>query len=388
MATERLYYGDSHLRVFTATVLSCSEDDGRYPVTLDRTAFFPEGGGQAGDVGTLGGAAVLDTRERDGVVVHCCSAPLIPGETVTGVLDWETRFARMQVHSAEHIVSGTAHALWGCENVGFHMTEDGAVLDFDRELSGEQVRELERRANGRVWENLEIRAFFPSPAELAGLSFRQKKELDGDVRLVEIPGVDLCACCAPHVKRTGEIGLIRILDAMRHRGGMRLTMLAGRSAWRDAAAQGESAAALSRLFSAPRDQLVAAAEQRARELEAGKAAMVSMERRYTALLAETAPATEGDLLFFLPEGLSAAAMRELAQAGSEKCGGICAVFAGDDETGRRYVMASRSADLRQRGRELNAALRGRGGGAAGMIQGGAQADRRTIEEAFHGEIVG
>ncbi|MBQ3276506.1 MAG: alanyl-tRNA editing protein [Oscillospiraceae bacterium] len=383
--TERLYDRDSHRREFRAAVLSCAPESGRWAVILDRSAFFPAGGGQAGDTGTLGGGRVLDTEERDGEVIHLCSDPLTPGETVTGTLDWSLRFARMQIHSGEHLVSGTAHRLWGCENVGFHMTERSATLDFDRELTADQLRELERRVNESVWADLPIRVFYPSPEELEKLVFRQKKALTGPVRLVEIPGVDLCACCAPHVEHTGEIGLVRLLDAQRHRGGIRITMTAGRGAWENAFAMGESADALSRLFSAPKDALPAAAERVLSELENARQATAAMERRYTALLAESAHDTAGDLCFFLPGEMSAAAARELAEAGKKKCGGICAVFAGDDETGWRYVMASESVDLRAKAKELNAALSGRGGGSSAMIQGGASAPRAEIERVFYGE---
>ena len=233
-----------------------------------------------------------------------------------------------------------------------------------------------------MWENIPIRVFYPSPEELEELVFRQKKALTGPVRLVEIPGVDLCACCAPHVRRTGEIGLVRLLDAQRHRGGVRITMTAGRGAWENAAAMGESADALSRLFSAPKDALPAAAERVLAELESAKYALAGMERRYTALLAESAPETEGDLCFFLPGAMSSPAARDLAEAGKKKCGGICAVFAGDDESGWRYVMASESVDLRSRAKELNAALSGRGGGSSAMIQGGASVTREVIESVF------
>ena len=379
--TERLY-DDSALRRFEATVRSCVPEGERWAVVLDRSAFFPEGGGQAGDAGTLGGAAVLDTVERDGETVHLCASPLTPGETVRGEIDWSLRFPRMQIHSGEHLVSGTAHKLWGCENVGFHMTERSATLDFDRELTAEQLRELEQKVNEAVWADLPIHVFYPSPEALEKLAFRQKKALEGPVRLVEIPGVDLCACCAPHVECTGQIGLVRLLDAQRHRGGVRITMTAGRGAWENAAAMGESADALSRLFSAPKDALPAAAERVLGELESARYALAGMERRYTALLVENTAETEGDLCFFLPGEMSNPAARDLAEAGKKKCGGICAVCAGDDETGWRYVMASESVDLRARAKELNAALSGRGGGSAAMIQGGASVTRKVIESVF------
>ena len=169
---EKLFYADAHLRKFTARVLSCEESGRLFAVTLDRTAFFPEGGGQSGDIGTLGGARVTDTCEERGEILHFCDAPLVPGAEVTGELDWETRFARMQIHSAEHLVSGHAHALWGCGNVGFHMDEHGATIDFDRELDAPQLMRLERLVNEDVWKNLPINILWPAEEELAAMPFR------------------------------------------------------------------------------------------------------------------------------------------------------------------------------------------------------------------------
>ena len=336
--TEKLFYADAHMRKFTARVLTCEERGGRFAVTLDRTAFFPEGGGQGGDTGALGGVRVTDTREEKGEIVHFCDAPLVPGAEVTGELDGETRFARMQIHSAEHLVSGHAHTLWGCENIGFHMDEHGATIDFDREIDAEQLLRLERLANEDVWKNLPINILWPTEEELAAMPFRQKKALAMPVRIVEVPGVDLCACCAPHVSFTGEIGLIRLKDRMRHRGGVRFTMLAGRAAYEDAALCAAETEALSRLFSAPQNALCAAA-----------------------------------------------ALRALAEGGKTRCTGVCAALCAEDG-GYRYVMASETVDLRAAARSINAALSGRGGGASGMIQGSLFASREQIEEYFHGKI--
>ena len=217
--TERLYDADSHLFSFRAVVTGCEETVGGWLVTLDRTAFFPEGGGQRADTGTLGGARVLDVQERGDGIFHLVSAPLPVGEPVEGRLDAGQRLRRMQNHSGEHIVSGLAHRLFGLENVGFHMGERDMTVDLSGELTAAELEELETRANEAVRANLPVRAWFPGPEELAVLDYRSKKELTGEVRLVEIKGVDLCACCAPHVSRTGEVGLIKLLSAERHRGG-------------------------------------------------------------------------------------------------------------------------------------------------------------------------
>ena len=382
--TEKLYYSNSHWREFTARVLTCEERGGSYAVTLDRTVFFPEGGGQGGDTGTLGGVRVTDTREERDGIVHFCAAPLVPGEEVRGEIDWATRFARMQIHSAEHLVSGHAHSLWGCENIGFHMDETGAVIDFDCELDAAQLARLERLANEDVWKNLPVRTFFPTEEELAALPFRQKKALEMPVRIVEVPGVDLCACCAPHVSFTGEIGLIRLKDRMRHRGGVRFTMLAGRAAYENAALCATETEALSRLFSAPQNALCAAAERVLGELEAEKYARAAAERRYVEARLAAALPCEGNRVFF-EENLSAAALRSLAEGGRALCTGICAALCAEDG-GFRYVMASDAVDLRAAARSINAALSGRGGGAPGMIQGSLLASREQIEEYFHGKI--
>lgn len=382
--TEKLFYADAHMRKFTARVLSCEERGKLYAVTLDRTAFFPEGGGQGGDIGTLGGIQVTDTREENGEIVHFCASPLTLGAEVTGEIDWETRFARMQIHSAEHLVSGHAHSLWGCENIGFHMDEHGATIDFDRELDAEQLAQLERLANEAVWQNLPINILWPTEEELAVLPFRQKKALAMPVRIVEVPGVDRCACCAPHVSFTGEIGLIRLKDRMRHRGGVRFTMLAGRAAYEDAALCAAETEALSRLFSAPQNALCTAAERVLGELEAEKYQRAAAERRYVeARLAALAPC-EGNQLFF-EDGLSSAALRALAEGGKTRCTGVCAALCAEDG-GYRYVMASETTDLRAAAKGINATLIGRGGGAPGMIQGSLHASREQIEEYFYGKI--
>lgn len=382
--TEKLFYADAHMRKFTARVLSCEERGKLYAVTLDRTAFFPEGGGQGGDIGTLGGVQVTDTREENGEIVHFCASPLTLGAEVTGEIDWETRFARMQIHSAEHLVSGHAHSLWGCENIGFHMDEHGATIDFDRELDAEQLAQLERLANEAVWQNLPINILWPTEEELAALPFRQKKALAMPVRIVEVPGVDRCACCAPHVSFTGEIGLIRLKDRMRHRGGVRFTMLAGRAAYEDAALCAAETDALSHLFSAPQNALCAAAERVLGELEAEKYQRAAAERRYVeARLAALAPC-EGNRLFF-ENGLSSAALRALAEGGKTRCTGVCAALCAEDG-GYRYVMASETTDLRAAAKGINAVLFGRGGGAPGMIQGSLHASREQIEEYFYGKI--
>ena len=383
--TERLYWMDSHRREFEATVISCLEEKGRWAVILDKTAFFPEGGGQSADTGLLGGVKVEDARERGDEVVHYCAAPLTVGSLVRGEIDWAQRFQRMQFHSGEHIVSGLAHQKWGCNNVGFHMNGEFVTLDFDRELDAAQLSELEAAANAVIWENRPVRTYFPSREELAQTDYRSKKEIAGQVRLAEFPGVDLCACCAPHVKATGEIGLIRLVDSMRHRGGIRITMLSGRLAWADAVKKAAAVDSLSRLLSAPRDGVVPAVERLSRELEEAKAALQRLEFQRLLKRAAELPDTEGNLCLFEEPGVNMTALRELVNVAVTKCTGMAAAFTGSDETGWKYIIGSKSVDLRAKGKAVNAAMVGRGGGSSEMIQGSASASRADIERYFaHG----
>ena len=380
--TIKLYDQDSHCRAFSARVLTCqAAGEGRWQVTLDQTAFFPEGGGQPADQGTLGGAAVLDVQEAGDAIVHTTDAPLSPGDTVQGELDWALRFGRMQCHSGEHVISGLAHSLFGCTNVGFHMGEDAVILDFDKELSPAQLREIEDRANAIITENRPVTAVYPDPDTLAGLDYRSKLDLTENVRIVTIEGCDVCACCAPHVKHTGEIGLVKLLDAMRHRGGIRIWMAAGKLALRDYQVKQENIAAISAALSVQQPQAAQGVQRILGEMEGLKEALKAARQALVLEKARSLPETEGNLCLF-QEDLDAGSLRALANAGMEKCSGICAVFTGSDQAGYRYVMGSRTVDLRAQAKAINAALGGKGGGQPTMIQGSVTAGREAILAYF------
>jgi alanyl-tRNA synthetase len=380
--TKKLYDQDSHLSVFSATVLSCQPaGDGAWAIVLDQTAFFPEGGGQDADRGTLGSTHVVDVQETPLGIVHTTDSPLPVGETVTGRLDWPLRFRRMQCHSGEHIISGTAHSLFGCTNVGFHLGDQEVILDFDKELTPDQIRQVEDIANQVITENRPVLAEYPPEDTLKDLEYRSKLDLTENVRIVTIPGCDVCACCAPHVSATGEIGLVKIVNSMRHRGGIRLWMVAGRQAVEDYRAKHESVAAISAALSVKQEEVTQGVERLKNEL-----AQVSFQLKEArqALMAEKAkalPETDGNLVLF-QEDLDAQSLRTLANAGMEKCSGICAVFTGSDKAGYRYVMGSKAVDLRAKAKEFHTALGGKGGGQPTMIQGSVPASRADLEDYF------
>ena len=375
--TKKLYYTDGHLLDFTARVLRCEENKGRWEIVLDETAFFPEGGGQAADRGSLGGVKVLDAHEKNGEVVHFCDGPLAEGTSVDGRVDRELRLCRMQNHSGEHIFSGTAHRLYGCENVGFHMGEGDLTIDFDRELSEEEIRTIETQANEAVRADLPVEIAFPSPEELAALEYRSKKELSGEVRIVTIPGVDCCACCAPHVNRTGEVGVIKVLNFERHRGGVRLILNCGMWALEDYRKKQQSAAEISALLSAKRDEISPAVQRLLHERDALKEKNALLAMELIRFKAAQQPETEENLCLFeaIPDEI---AMRELVNLLMEKTGGLAAVFFPGETGGYRYIIGSRSIDLRKASKAINAGIGGRGGGRPEMIQGSASASEDEI----------
>ena len=262
--TNRLYYEDSHLTEFPAVVAACEQAKDYWKVSLDQTAFFPEGGGQAGDSGYLNDVEVFDTHEKAGEIWHYTREPLEVGTEVKGILDWNKRFSRMQQHSGEHIVSGLIHARFGYDNVGFHLGEEEVTMDFNGPITREELAEIEAAANQVVFDNVPILISYPGKEELAILDYRSKIEIQGQVRIVTIPDVDICACCAPHVDRTGEIGLIKLTNVQAHRGGVRVNLLAGDRALGDYREKEASVKAISVLLSA-KEALVADAVERLKQ---------------------------------------------------------------------------------------------------------------------------
>lgn len=384
--TEKLYYTDSHIHEFSARVLSCEKAKKGFAVVLDKTAFFPEGGGQPADTGLIGPAAVRDVQEQNGEILHYTDQALTPGEVYACALDWETRLCRMQNHSGEHIVSGITHKLYGFDNVGFHMGAECMTIDFSGELSWEQLTGIETLANQAVRDNLPVRASFPDPEALSSLEYRSKLELTHDVRIVEIPGVDRCACCAPHVKRTGEIGLIKLLSAERHRGGVRIELVCGMDALRECRLMQENVTAISGLLSARRAKSAAAVERVLAEQARLKERVAELSMALAQLKAESIGYTEGNICVF-DNVLDEVALRELVNLLVEKCGGMAGAFSGSDETGYLYIIGSKNIDLRERSREINAAINGKGGGTPEMIRGRAASTAEKIQKMMKTPIV-
>ena len=372
LGTRKIYYEDVHETDFTAVVTECvpAKEEGYYLIVLDASAFFPEEGGQSADKGTLNGQEVLDVSIKQGILYHKLACELPAGTKVTGHVDWNHRFDFMQQHSGEHMISGLLHSHFGLENVGFHLSDREVTLDMNGEVSLEQLRLIEQEANTYVWKNLPVHIFYPSAEELADLNYRSKLALTENVRLVEIPGVDLCACCAPHVDSTGQIGLIKIVNVQNHRGGVRINILCGGRALADYTEKQDSVWAISSLLSAKQPE-VADAVVRTKEdarLQKERANTLQAELLNVQMNALPSPEEKNHVLLFVGE-LDTIALRNAVNALTEKYSGYCGIFAGDDVNGYRFIVGSSSKNCQELANRMRHDLSAKGGGSAPMIQG-------------------
>lgn len=377
--TEKLYYENAYLKSFSAIVEECSQHKDLFQIVLNRTAFYPEGGGQPADIGVLNTVNVLDVQEKDGKIIHITDRTLPVGKAVMGGVNWPHRFSLMQLHSGEHIVSGIIHKMFGLDNVGFHMGAKSVTVDFNGELTDENLSLVEMLANNAVYLNFSVRIEWPTPQELSVLNYRSKKELSGAVRIVSFPGYDVCACCGTHVARTGEIGLIRILSAQKYKGGTRVSMLCGSKAVADDREKANSVSNISALLSAKPEEVTCAVERLLAENSALKQEASALREKIFQAKAELVAAGTKDLVTF-EENLSPQDLRQYCLLLSEHCGGTVAVFSGDDESGYKYALGSGHDDVRVLGKQFNQAMDGRGGGSQELIQGSVKAGRANLEQ--------
>lgn len=379
MNEEKLYYRDCHMKTFTTTVIGCVETEKGYEIILDQTAFYPEGGGQACDLGALADAKVLDVKEQGEQVVHICDRPLKEGSTVAGVIDWERRFDLMQQHTGEHIVSGIINRRFGWHNVGFHMGSEVITIDFDGPIPAEALPEIEAEANQKVWQNLPVRCWYPSEEALPSVPYRSKRQLPWPVRVVEIPGVDICACCGVHVAQTGEIGFIKLFSCVKFHQGVRIEMACGGRALAFLSSVYDQNRQVSQAFSAKLLETGEAARKMNEALAAEKYRTVSLQKQIFRYTAEQYRGQKMAVHF--EEALSPAGVRELAETIAGVCGGTAAVFSGSE--GRFDVcLACPGGDVKELGNGMAKALNGRGGGKPGFFQGSVQTTKERIQEFF------
>ena len=376
---KKLYYQDSHLRTFTATVTGCVQVKKGWEITLNATAFYPEGGGQASDTGILGEAKVLSVREEGEEIFHLCDQPLEIGATVNGEIDWERRFDLMQQHAGEHIVSGIIHKLYGWHNVGFHMGSDVITIDFDGPVPLEALPEIEAAANAAIWQDLPIKCWYPSKEELPTVPYRRKKDLPWPVRIVEFPGYDICACCGTHPKTTGAIGLVKLFSCVKFHEGVRMEMACGKRALTMLNAAYEQNKQVSQAFSAKIGETGLAAQRMNEALAAEKFRANTLEKQ---LFTQIAQGYAGkNLALHFAKDLTPNGCRELCDAIADFAK-IAVTLSGTDESGYCLCVLSRTEDAKSLGDAAAKALNGRGGGKKEAFQGRISATRGQIENFF------
>ena len=381
---KKLFYIDTHILDFSATVTECRPDEkGRgLWLVLDQTAFFPEEGGQAADKGTINNLEVLDVQIKKEIISHLIPATsdITVGSTIQGHVDWEQRFDFMQQHSGEHIISGLLHSHFGFRNVGFHLGQTEVTLDFDQAISMEMLRQIESEANMIVWKNLPVKAYFPEKEVLNTMQYRSKIEIEGDVRIVDIPGVDVCACCAPHVERTGEIGMIKITNVQSHRGGVRINILCGGRALNDYTFRQDTVSAMSALLSSKPEKLVDNTKRVMDETISWKqkADALAIQLLDQQLASLPDPEDQPSPVLFIDLN-NPIAVRNAVNSLCEKYTGYCAIFTGNDQNGYQFIIGSSTKDCRQLAADMRTKLGAKCGGSAPMIQGSVQATRLQLE---------
>lgn len=379
----KLFYEDIYQTSFEATVTSCCYDEGRkqYKIILDRTAFFPEEGGQSADKGTINDMSVLDVQIKDDIITHFLDTAIPVGTTVQGQIDWEQRFDFMQQHSGEHMISGLVHKHYGYDNVGFHLGLQEVTLDFNGELTLEQLRAIEQEANAAVWKNLPIYIRYPDSRELSELTYRSKLDLTENVRIVEIPGIDTCACCAPHCETTGQIGLIKITNVQNHRGGVRVNILCGKRAVSDYTEKQNSVANISVQLSAKQEAVTDAVsrlkEENLRLKDWGNTLQAQLLNYAVQSLPK--PDKSNHAIIFV-EIMNEIAIRNVLNELVTQYQGFCAAFAGSDCDGYRFIIGSNNRDCRTLAANLRERFQAKGGGSAPMIQGTIHASQGELTD--------
>lgn len=370
--TTELYYQDAYLKEFEAEVSSCTEGrDGSFLVVLDRTAFFPEQGGQSSDIGTISGAGVSHVSIKDGVITHITDKELAVGEKVRGVIDWNHRFSNMQQHTGEHIFSGIVNSRYGYDNVGFHLSDSEVTMDYNGVLTDDDIREVELAVNKAIWENIEVKCEFPAKEILDTLQYRSKKELTGDVRIVTIPGYDSCACCAPHVARTGEIGFLKVVSCQNYKGGVRVSILCGKRALEYINAQTDVVSELTALLTTGSDRVVSSVKKLSEENYCLKGELSECREKLIGYELDSIDKNKENVFLKKQSGLDGSLMRKTVNALTKAHKGFCGMFSGDDSTGYKYIIATGDGnrDLKALQGMLHDEYGAKGGGSSAMIQG-------------------
>lgn len=383
--TKKLYDIDAYQKEFDAIVVSCeaatvkedSVEKTVYKVVLDETLFFPEEGGQSPDKGKLGGAKVLDVQINKNVITHTVDKALAAGTMVHGVIDWKHRFSNMQQHSGEHIFSGTVHRLFGFRNVGFHLSDNIVSMDFDGVLTEEDVAKVEYLVNEAIVRNLPITISYPTKEELTQLEYRSKIEIEGQVRIVTIGDVDVCACCAPHVRYTGEIGMLKVMSLQNYKGGVRITILCGFRALEAFRAKNAVVSALMNSLTSNQDVLVERVEKLKLSNQDYKYRLAEAKQKLMQIKIAQIPMEQEHVILF-GQDIENLVMRNTVNELTAKHAGVCGIFVGDEIDGYQFIIGSANVDCTKVAALLREATKAKCGGSKQMIQGSVKAPKALL----------
>lgn len=378
MKTVKLYEIDAYQKDFEATVLSCEVDKRGFRSVISQTAFFPEGGGQPADTGTLSDVPVLDVQIENGEIYHYTNAPLETGAKISGEINFSRRFNFMQNHTAEHIVSGLVHRKFGFDNIGFHLNENEVTFDFNGFFTDEQLSDLELEANRRVWQNLKVTSFYPDEGELDNISYRAKNGIEGAIRLVEIENTDICACCAPHVKSTGEIGMIKFLSTEKQHGGTRIFMKCGGFALKDYAKKNTDIKVICEILSAKTEDVYAAVQALSLRLENQKLFCKTLNAQ---LLEYKIKCFDVSKPAIFCENCDIKDLQMLADGLHKAYGGVRTALC-ENGSGTAFVMCGDENLVRKEFENLTAAFSVKGGGRGEIRQGSIVAQPEIVKEYF------
>lgn len=383
---DTLYYKDRFLKDFKTKVIDCIDDNGKILIELEETAFYPEGGGQPADTGIIDGIKVLDVQEKENKIYHLVENKIEVGKIVNCSIDFEKRFSNMQHHTAEHIISGLICKKYECNNVGFHMGKEFVTMDFNVILNKKQVEEIEKLANEAIYKNIDIVEKIVSEEEAEKIEYRSKKKISGNIRLVEVPGYDICACCGVHVKKTGEIGIIKLLSVEKYKTGSRIYMICGKRALENYNKEYEEMSKLSVLLSSKHDEIYNSVLELKEEIQELK--IKNSKLRNQIFEKEVEEIKIQDINIIFKENLESNEIKCLCQLVKEKSTKIAAIFSKENST-YKYMIMSENFNANEISKVFNETLEGRGGGKPNMVQGqvtGSENEIRKIFEKIKNEI--
>lgn len=376
--TRRLFDEDAYLSEFESKVESVKEVNGKYEVILSQTAFFPTQGGQNHDIGTIDGIEVLDVTIKDDIITHVLKEKVIEESTVKGKVDFEHRFRNMQMHSGEHIFSGLAHKLYNAENVGFHLSDNSATIDLNIKLSEADLKKIESLVNKAIIKNIDIVATIYKNGEEKNIEYRSKKELSGDIRLVEIKDIDICACCAPHVKSTGEIQLFKITSFENYKEGVRINYLCGLRAIENYDESLENLKSISKALSVKQGDESKGVEKLLSDDRHLKDKNAFLLKKLVEKEIEEADFSKESVFILLPDYLKDF-LRYAMDLAKEKSKGRIGVFCEDESHMARFLIESETEDLRELNSVLKEKYSAKGGGKPNSIQGTVESCMRLKE---------